>query len=548
MKEWWPRIVILGLLALIVGAPLLLRREASGSGSNDGGAGSPAGDPGGAVDGSGGGGGPVLVIISPHNEQIRHEFGRAFNEHRRRRGLSAVRFDWRTSGGTSDLRKQVLSEFESAAAAGRIDQGVGYDLFFGGGDFEHNMLAGGVSVRKDGKEERFSVTVVPELPEGLLEQAFPEPVIGGERLYHPKLSWIGVALSSFGIVYNRDVLAMEQLEEPRTWADLAAPGFMHKVALADPGHSGSIGATFNVILRRMGWTEGWATLRRVFANARYFTASADKVPVDVSAGESAAGMCIDFYGRFQSGAIGPGTVDPSLARVGYIDPAFKTAVTADPISILRGAPSLLAAAREGRPQRQALANEFVVWLLTQEAQGLWQKRRGAEGGPERFELRRLPVRRDMYAAGEMASWTDAVDPWTITRPFAPGMPDFYRLVEPVTKAMAIDVQDDLSAAWSAIHAQTDPIRKTQMLALFDAMPPDLTLTWPDEELRVGWLNILEDAGHARHDEAAGIIRKFIAGVTDPWKDKKQPDRKLEDRLRWTLFFRDRYRRVAALRD
>src|SRR5690606_9298033 len=98
-------------------------------------------------------------------------------------------------------------------------------------------------------------------------------------------------------------------------------------------------------------------MRRIYANARYFTASAGKVPVDVSAGEAAAGMCIDFFGRYQAGAIGGD-------RVGYVDPAFMTAVTADPISILRGAPN------------ETIAHEFVRWLITPPAQRLWQARLG----------------------------------------------------------------------------------------------------------------------------------------------------------------------------
>src|SRR5690606_24705363 len=123
-------------------------------------------------------------------------------------------------------------------------------------------------------------------------------------------------------------------------------------------HSGSIAAAYNAIVMRLGWEEGWQTLRRIYANARYFTASATKVPVDVGSGEAAAGMCIDFYGRFQAGAV---SAAGGGSRVGYVDPPFMTAINADPISIMRGT-----ANRE-------LANEFVVWLLSVQGQRLWQR-------------------------------------------------------------------------------------------------------------------------------------------------------------------------------
>ncbi len=197
-----------------------------------------------------------------------------------------------------------------------------------------------------------------DLPEGMLEEIYPEPAIGGEPLYHPEHRWYGAAVSSFGIIYNRDVLQMLNLPEPRTWADLQSPSYRGWVALSDPAHSGSIAATYNIILRRKGWADGWHLLRRAFANARYFTSSSSQIPVDVSAGEAAAGMCIDFYGRFQAQAIGRN-------RVGYVDPKHMTATTADPIAMLRSAP------------HRELARQFIMWVLSKDAQRLWQRRVGA---------------------------------------------------------------------------------------------------------------------------------------------------------------------------
>ena len=43
---------------------------------------------------------------------------------------------------------------------------------------------------------------------------------------------------------------------------------------------------------------------------RYFTDSGVKIPLDVATGEAAAGMCIDFFGRFE------GEYTASLGRPG----------------------------------------------------------------------------------------------------------------------------------------------------------------------------------------------------------------------------------------
>lgn len=536
---WTPRIIVLGLMLVVLGVPLALRPSDS-------------------TQDSGEAGGDVLVIITPHNEQIRYEFARAFNAYRQRVGKGPVRFDWRSAGGTSDLRRQVLSELSNAIRKDREDARLSYDLFFGGGDYDHGRLASGVTVTftdlDDRGEQRevsiqLSASVRPGIPDELLKDVFPEQTIGGMPLYHPNRNWIGVALSNFGIVYNRDNLKALGVDEPRTWSDLANPAYVKAIALADPAHSGSIAQTYNVILQRQGWTEGWATLRRVFANARYFTATSSQVPVDVSNGEAAAGMCIDFYGRYQAGAIGG-------QRVGYIDP-FKvdasgkavgmSAVTADPISLLRGAPN------------RETAVEFVLWLLSREAQHLWQMRKqsatdagetaGVSGEavvrPEKFELRRLPIRRDVYGTEAAKGWADAgVNPFELARPIRPGTPNYFRYVAPLSHAMAIDVHDDLQAAWQTIQATpTDHPQRAEMLKLFDAMPEPLTLRWPDQAMADQWQAILGDPSHARHDDAAANLKAFTGSIKQRWSDE---DTMLADRIRWTQFFRKNYRKIVAM--
>lgn len=470
-----------------------------------------------------------LIIVTPHNEQIRAEMAAGFNRWRREAALGSVAFDWRASGGTTDLRKSILAQFTALAREGRpLDDGIGLDLFFGGGDYDHSKLATGIAVRGGGHETATeTVSEVANLPAGLLAAAFPQQDIGGEPLLHPERLWVGTALSSFGIVYNRDLLVMLEREPPTTWSDLTDPAYAGWVAAADPGHSGSIAAAFNAVLRREGWDAGWRTLRRVFANARYFASSASRVPVDVSSGEAAAGLCIDFYGRTQAGAVAAdgwsGDVEHEGAsrevrartsRLGYADPVeggrSMTATTADPITLLRGAP------------HRETAEQFIAWLLSPAGQRLWQAKPGTAGGPLRDALRRQPIRRDLYTPVGRAGWSDPeIDPFRTAVPMPPGTPSYFALVSPVTHAMGIDVHEDLVAAWAALRAMPDDHpRHDEAWALFDALPDDLTPP-PGGD--------------------AAALRAMTEAL-----DGRSPDQRLLDARRWTRFFRSSYRRVVEL--
>ena len=525
MRDHLSKIVIVTLLLLVVGVPFLLRPEPA-DGTADAG---PAGDA------------DQLIIITPHNEQIRFEMAAGFNRWRATQNLPPVSFDWRASGGTTDLRNGILAQFEAKARQDRVDEGIGADLFFGGGDYDHGKVASGLQLGDADDPQKVMITDVPRLPDGLFDAAFPQPRIGGEPLYHPDRRWIGTALSSFGIVYNRDLLLMlGGLDRPRTWRDLTDPRYANWLAMSDPGHSGSITTALNTVLARTGWTEGWADLRRIYANARYFASSSTKVPLDVASGDAAAGMAIDFYGRYQAGAVAAAgwsgdTGDQVTSRVGYIDPlrdgVSMTATSSDPVTLLRGAP------------HRELAEQFIAWLLSKEAQHLWQAEAGSPGGTVRYELRRMPIRPDIYTAEYRQHWVDDdINPFPTARPLLPGMNSFRGLIAPMSHAMAIHTHDDLKDAWAAIR-RTPPTHPDylDMLRLFDEMPAALTLRWPDQQLAASWQEALADPQHPRHAEALATLKQFTDQIND-----RTADQRLADTLEWTEFFRDNYRRIAAM--
>jgi len=462
-----------------------------------------------------------LIIITPHNEQIRHEFARAFNRWHEAHFGERVNVVWSVPGGTSEIRKMLIAQFTAAFEDGRAPGGDA-DLVFGGGSYEHTVLKRGVLVRFNGEQRREPITQPVNFDDAWLDATYGENVIGSGQLYDPDKYWFGTALSGFGIVHNRHVLDQLSLPEPMYWEALCHPKLRGWVALVNPAQSGSITTAFDTILQRRGWERGWQIKRRAAANARYFSASSLKAPTDVSQGNAAMGICIDFYGRYQSQAIlDAGGGD----RIGYVDPPGATTIDADPISMLRGAPE---------PE---VARRFIEFTLTEYGQSLWQfpasgrqpqanavaredrsvhQRSPMDStlGPERFELRRLPVLRSMYDK-HMERMIDQVNPFEIAAPLDDRHPHYRSFVTVLFAALAMETHDELKKAWDAIVAHpgypsehppdrivtandediTHPTLR-RMLELFDAMP---MITGPDGraysladpgalgELREGWL-------------------------------------------------------------
>ena len=106
---------VAGLLALLIALPLALRQDTTQLPT---------------------GGARRLVILTPHGESIRREFAESFARDWQRRTGEAVYIDWRSPGGTSEIRMVLDAGYKAAEEEGRA--GVGIDLLFGGGapDFE----------------------------------------------------------------------------------------------------------------------------------------------------------------------------------------------------------------------------------------------------------------------------------------------------------------------------------------------------------------------------------------------------------------------------
>ncbi len=458
-----------------------------------------------------------VIIYTPHNEQIRAEFARGFRAWHQRTYGEPAELVWNTPGGTSEIRRILEANAESALRENR-PIGGNADLVFGGGSYEFGQLKRELSIGEGENKRSGRILEKPAFDAAWLAQTYGENLVGDQPLYDPEGYWFGAALSGFGIVYNRDLLARLGVPEPREWADLADARLAGAVTLVNPAQSGSVTTALEAILQRLGWDQGWQIIRRMGANARSVASSAPKVPLDVSAGESAAGPCIDFYGRYQAQAIrDAGDAD----RLGYIDPVGQTVIDPDPVALLANAP------------HREIAERFIRFALSDEGQALWQFRAHTREntvdaiddaiddviddvidlGPEEFELRRMPVLRS-FIAKHHKDFIDDVDPFALASAVVNPDKNARAFIAPLFSAMCADRRDELADAWRAIrthphypriNAQGSPLitaadvsdpQLKAMLVAFDAFPAvaapngatlDLNTREGRAAIRDGWL-------------------------------------------------------------
>src|SRR3954453_10742597 len=62
-------------------------------------------------------GDPLIVVITPHNEAIRFEFGQGFAKGPRQHDGGPAKVDWRTPGGTTEISRYLTGEYAAAAKA-----------------------------------------------------------------------------------------------------------------------------------------------------------------------------------------------------------------------------------------------------------------------------------------------------------------------------------------------------------------------------------------------------------------------------------------------
>ncbi|MCH8295938.1 extracellular solute-binding protein [Candidatus Poribacteria bacterium] len=355
-----------------------------------------------------------LVIISPHPEGIESEFDRTFKPWYKRETGRAVNVEWIDRGGTSSDFRFIESEFQ------RVPEGIGLDLFFGGGtDYYLKLVEKGL--------------LQPyKLPEALLKR-IPQDIYG-IPVYDSEYRWYGAALSTFGIMYNEELRQRLGLPEVSTWNDLTHPEVFRWVGAADPRESGSAHMMYEIILQGYGWEKGLELITKLGANVRGFSAGSSAIPRDVALGQVIYGMAIDFYAY---GKI----IEVGEDRVKYILPSDAVVVSPDSIAILKGAPNL------------KVAQKFLEFVFSDEAQKLWVLKDTDPEGPKwKGGLNRRSVIPALY--------DELGDRCVVPNPFKMDMKPIHydsekagtrwNIVNDIIGALVIDSHKDLVNAWKAI--------------------------------------------------------------------------------------------------
>jgi len=451
-----------------------------------------------------------LVIITPHVESIRQEFETGFLRWMKEKHGRSVVIDWRVPGGTSEISKVVTSEYRAAMeyywgqsqkekwqdSFGSVfadakdtsntrkvwlasNTGIGIDLFFGGGtpDFS-TMKKSGYIVPGDAAAGTGILGVKAAHPDWFGGQGIPDKW-AGETCTDPDFAWVGACLSSFGICYNIDFHQRRGYTDlPDQWASLTHPRYENQIALADPGKSGTVVKMMESILQQAmqeaaqsapddaakkqahaaGWLKGMGIIQKIGANARYWTDSSTKIPLDVSEGEAGAGMCVDFYARNFIERLEQAN---GRSRLGFILPAGGTTPSVDPIAMFRGAPN------------PGLATRFIEFVLSMEGQRLWAFKTGTPGGPQHTALRRLPVRRDYYTPENLSHASDPdILPYTAGKAltYDPALTgSSFVAIRLVIRAMCLDTHEELKTAWSALIQNHFPPQATAAFSDLNAI-------------------------------------------------------------------------------
>ncbi len=398
-----------------------------------------------------------LVVMTPHNEKVRREFGAAFTAHWKKKTGRDLFIEWRTPCGSSEISIEVEAKFNRAKEKG--EKGIGLDVMFGGGSYLFKKMAA---------NDRFQKLDVFESNEAWFDrkkgirQSFT-----GEDCYDKEHRWVGVCLSSFGICYNVDRLEKLGIDAPETWDDLGDVKFYGHLAIADPMQNVSMAKAFELLIQQkirheldtvqrepgesreqmleraksVGWTKGLQLIQKISANARYFTDKASQIPHNVAQGDAVAGMCVDFHGRTFNEKF---KKEDGTSRLQWIAPKAGTSTSVDPVAVMIGAPN------------EAIAQEFVKFLISDEGQLIWNSKPGSPNGPQYAALRRLPVRQGVYTPEHLKYFTDPeVMPYE-------GKPDFiyepgitaelFQALRHAVKVMCIDTHDELREARGTLIA------------------------------------------------------------------------------------------------
>jgi iron(III) transport system substrate-binding protein len=161
---------------------------------------------------------------------------------------------------------------------------------------------------------------------------------------------VGVIAGALALAYNEPALAVQRVEPPKCWADLAEPRFRNLVQANDPTASGTGYAFLATMVSLWGEDGAFAFLRRLHPNVNAYARSGSIPARAVATGESPVGITFMDNALVQIAA--------GAKAVRAIVPCEGTSYEVGSMSIVRGS------------RNMATARRFYDWALSAPAQAL----------------------------------------------------------------------------------------------------------------------------------------------------------------------------------
>lgn len=360
-----------------------------------------------------------LVILTRHEQSIQNMTKKVFleSEIAKKLGIVDIQFLYVSAEQWPDYIKNAR------------EQGTSIDIAWGGGPTLFNMLdelGYLVPINPQARPEHYAIMY--ELSK------IPEKIAGAEiykKDEEGNVHWIGDTISSFGFTVNKDVLNTYGLTMPRTWEDVASPGYARYlparplVAIADPEKSTSNLRIYEIILQAKGWEEGWRLLTLIAANSQIYMSSGEVRDAAVK-GDAAVAATIDFYG-YMAMSRNPACV--------YVAPHGETIVSADPIAILT------------TTKHPVHAAAFVAWVLSEYGgQAMWlaPNINRIPINPKTFETPEGQKRPDLKAVFDELMTIQGIEfNETLSSSWVNAIMYYF-------KATLVNAHDDLQAVWAQI--------------------------------------------------------------------------------------------------
>ncbi|HEX9858585.1 MAG TPA: ABC transporter substrate-binding protein [Paracoccaceae bacterium] len=160
---------------------------------------------------------------------------------------------------------------------------------------------------------------------------------------------IGIYSGALGFGYNTDLLAANNLPEPKCWEDLTRPEFKGHIQMANPNSSGTAYTTLATMVQLFGEEGGFDYMKRLHANINQYTKSGSAPIKAAGQGETTVGIV------FMHDSVATTVAGFPVVTVA---PCEGTGYEIGSMSIIKGARNL------------DNAKKFYDWALSVEAQNL----------------------------------------------------------------------------------------------------------------------------------------------------------------------------------